>query len=101
MMIARYVHHAKGFTEEIRKELEIKSFEEVEEILDSDRMTISELGVSMRTVNALKLRKIETVGELRKLNKKEIDHTYGLGNKGLKELIASVEEKTGVPLKFS
>lgn len=87
--------------EEIRKELEIKSFEEAEEILDSDRMPVTELGVSKRTLNALHFRRVETVGDLRKLSKKDLDHIYGLGKKGLAELKSSVEEKTGVPLDFS
>ncbi len=84
MILERLKDKKRGLKEQVLKELEIKDFEEVEDILDSDRMPIAELGVSKRMVNALKLRKVETVGELRKLRKKDIDHFYGTVRRGWK-----------------
>ena len=79
--------------------LEVDDFEEVAEIIDSDNIRISELGLSVRVQNAIEHNGIHTIGELREFCREKcllaIRH---LGRKGAEEVLKAVDDKTGIPL---
>ena len=86
----------------IQEKLEAKNFDEIENLLDSDNMLLSELDVSNRSKNALDRNGLKTVGDLRKrcknIKPSGMLQFRQLGEKGAKEIIEAVERQTGIPL---
>ena len=88
--------------EQICRELEIKQYDEVSALLDSDNTPISDLGLSVRSCNTLIHNGLHTVGELRKFcREKGMYHIRGMGKMGAEEVFDAVLKKTGIELQSS
>ncbi len=100
-MLERLKEKRVELQESIRSKLEIESYEEFTEVLDSDNISISELNLSSRCCNALERVHLLTIGDLRKVCRDYRGGLYyvrNLGKKGVTEICEAVTQKTGIPL---
>ena len=57
-----------------------------------DKITLEELDLSVRSYNILKRKKIETLGDLRKLSYEELSKIRNMSRLPLREIIAKAKE---------
>ncbi len=100
---------AKKETKEEKKEVEKAAEEKVEEKEkirkesvkaeeDVLKLSIEELGLSLRTENSLKNNKIKSIGNLVRKTEEKLDSLEGMGEKGIKEIKKALGKK-GLVLK--